>query len=820
MSSLLQDIRYALRTLRRAPGFATVIVLTLALGIGGNTIIFSFLNALLLRPLPVHEPDRLVWLFANEQLGTLSYPDYLEYRKQGSSFSSLAAFSSVFLSLKQGETAERIRGELVSSEYFSAFGLRPAAGRFFSDEEEPGRVPSVVLGHGLWHSRFAGDPGVIGRNLEINGQPFIVVGVAPATFSGSQVGSEVDLWVSFAALGQAIPSLAQNDPLHSRSVRWLKVIGRLKPGVELGSAQAEVATIAKRIAQEHPESAAPGAFGRPLLISAGGGDPELRRDQLPLFGLLMGMVGLVLLIACANVANLLLARAHQRRGEIGVRQALGASRPRLIRQLLIESLSLSLLGAALGLLLTATVSDLLLAFFRPTLGPVSLNLQPDARVLLFTLLVSLVTGAAFGLAPALNLSRVSLSGSLQGLTRSGSSSGVLGAKLRSLLVITQVALSLVLLVGAGLLVRTLRSQQASDPGFNTARVLLLSFDLGMAGYDETTGHAFQRELTRRLSDIPGVQSLHLTTLAPLSPGSFRRAVGPEGYEPQPGRPPFFALINAVSPGHFRTLEIPLLQGRDFDDRDTAEAERVVIVNDTLARRLWPGKSPVGQRITFPAPPGMPRDPDARVVGVAPTVKYSTLGEEPQPLLYQPLAQSYQPATTLLVRTEGEPAGMLQALLGTLQDIDRDLPAYDIRTLTEQVGASLWPVRLSATLFTVFGLLALLLAAMGIYAVVAQSVAQRTHEIGVRLAIGAQRSDVFRLVMRQSMKLASIGVAIGLVTAFALTRALSGVLFGLDSSDPLTYLTIPLLLAGVAWVAAYMPARRALQVDPVIALRYD
>jgi len=819
LDSLLQDIRYTLRTLRRAPGFTAVIVLTLALGIGGNTTIFGFLNALLLRPLPVQEPDRLVWIFANQDLGSLSYPDYLEYRQHGRSFSSLAAFSSVFLGLKQGEEAERVRGEIVSSEYFSTFGLRPAAGRFFTAEEgQPGGAPTVVLGHGLWRSHFGGDPQVLGRSLEINGYPFTVVGVAPASFSGTQVGSEIDVWVPFAALDQALPGLAQRDPLHSRSVRWLKVIGRLQPGAPLGRARAEVATIAGRIAQAHPETG-PGMLGRPLLVPAAGGDPELRREQLSLLGLLMGMVGLVLLIACANVANLLLARAHQRRGEIGVRQALGASRPRLIRQLLIESSLLALLGGALGLLLTAPVSDLLLAFLRPTLGPVSLNLQPDVQVLLFTLAVAVVTGMAFGLAPALNISRVSLAGTLQGVTRSGRSGGVLGTKLRSLLVVAQVALSLILLVGAGLLLRTLQTQRSSDPGFATGDVLLLSFDLGMGGYDDTTGRAFQRDLTKRVTGLPGVRAAHLANLVPLSPGSFRRAVGPEGYEPQPGRPPLFAMSNAVSPGHFRTLEISL-QGRDFDDRDTAESERVAIVNETLARRLWPGKSAIGQRITFPAPPGMPREPDVRVVGVARTVKYSTLAEEPQPFLYLPLEQSYQPANTLFVRTEGDPAGMLDALRRELRELDRDLPVYDVRTLTEQVGASLWPVRLSATLFTIFGILALLLAAMGIYAVVSQSVAQRTHEIGVRLAIGAQRADVFRLVMRQSMKLALIGVAIGLPTAFALTRALQGILFGLGLSDLLTYLVIPLLLAGVAWVAAYMPARRALQVDPVIALRYD
>ena len=825
MNALLLDLRYSVRMLRQSPSFAAAAILTLALGIGGNTAIFGLLNALVLRPMPVvAAPEQLAWVFSTPSYELFSYPDYADLREQTSgAFAALAAFQPTFLSMAQGQEVTRVRGEAVSDNYFSVLGVRPALGAPIS--APVGRSePQVVLGDALWRERFGGDPAVIGRSLQINGFPFLVIGVAPPGFAGTQTGFRTDLWVPLAAQEQAVPALSTWKPLTTRAYRWLEVMGRLRDGAPLPRAQVTAAAVARRLAAAFPGSNR--GFDHPVVLSADGGDPLLRRNQLPLLALLMSVVTLVLLIACANVANLLLTRALVRSGEMSLRQALGASRARLLRQVLVESVLLALLGGALGLFLAAPLGRLLLSFLPAEIGPVAIDLQLDHRVLAFTLLASLLTGCLFGLAPAFSVSSRSLLLALRGVTTGGRSGGRRGMRLRAALVVSQVALSLVLLVGAGLLLRTLQNQQSADPGFNSDNVLLLDFDLSLRGYTAAAGESFQRQLRQRLGALPGVRVASLSTLAPLGLDTARLSMAPAGHLPGPGQPPLNALISCVSPDFLRTLGIPLLHGRDFSSADGANAPRVAIVNQELAARLWPGEEAVGKRLSFPAPP-LPGsatarllEPDATVIGVARNSKYTSLGERPQPFLYLALSQKYDPATILFVRTEAAAMSLVESVRRELRSLDPYLPVYQIRSLRQQVGASLWSVRLTAALCALFGAFALLLAAVGIYSVLSQSVAQRTHEIGVRMAVGAQRSDVFGLIIRQSLKLTLIGVALGVLIALGLARTLSRFLIGVSTADPLTFAAIALLLIAVSWLAAYLPARRAVRVDPVAALRAE
>jgi putative ABC transport system permease protein len=826
MNALFLDVRHAGRMLLRSPGFALAIVVTLAFGIGGNSAIFSLLSSLLLRPLSQVEPQRVTWVFSSPDFGSFSYPDYRDLRaEKDAAFSSLAAFHPLFLSLTRGDVNERVRGEAVSDDYFATLGVRLAVGAGIANAEAGRGTPfQVVLGHDLWQDRFSGDPAVIGRAIQLNGHPFTVVGVAPADFLGAQTGFATQLWVPIEAQAAAEPSASRWKPLETRSYRWLDVVGRLRPGASIEQARGAVTTAARQLASAYPDTNR--GFDRPLVVSASLGDPRLRRAQLPLFGLLMGVVALVLLIACANVANLLLARSLVRRGEIAVRQALGATRPRLLRQMLLESILLAVAGGALGLLLTIPIKNLLLSFLPSELSDLAVDLRLDGRVLAFTLIVSVLTGILFGLAPAPGLSRFSLPLALRNVTLAGRAGGRRGTRLRSILVVVQVALSLVLLTGAGLLLRTLHTQQKVDPGFDPQNVLLLAFDLSLRGYDEARGETFQRTLTDDLKGLPGVRSVSLATLAPLGLDTTRKSVAAAERTLGPGELPLNVLINSVSADHLRTLGIPLLRGRDFTAADRADTPLVAIINEELAERLWPGQDPIGRRISFPAPPApgstTPRllEPDVTIVGLARNSKYVSLGERPQPYLYQPLSQRYQPATLLFVRTEGSSLGMIDGVRKELRRLDPFLPVYEVRLLSEQVGASLWSVRLSATLCAVFGLFALLLSALGLYSVLAQAVAQRIHEIGVRMALGAERSEVFRMILWQSLRLTLIGVAVGLVAALLLARGLSSLLFDVSSADPLTFAVVTLVLAAVACLASYLPARRAVQVDPVVALRAD
>lgn len=822
MLEVWQDLRLAVRGLRRSPAFTVVAVLALALGIGANTSIFTLMNAVLLRPLPgVENPARLV-TFKRLQLNnpdySFGYPDFLDYQKEQTSFTALAGHCRTPLSLSHGVT-ERIRGELVTGEYFSVLGLKPFLGRLIAAEDEvtPGTAPVAVLRYGLWQRAFGADPSAIGKAIRINGHSFMVVGVADARFTGTIPGAPVDVWLPLTAQPEAIPRMSA-DVLQSRAAGWIGIFGRLRPGVGLDRAAAEMKTIAARLGQAYPQT----NEHRSVDLFAGVGvDPEDKEILEKFLGVLLAAVGMLLLIACGNVASLLLVRAVGRRREIAIRLALGASRARLIRQLLTEGVLLSLLAGAAGLLFAPWTANLILAFQQPLYPMTALDLAPDFRVLCFALLVAAVTGILFGLAPALQSSKVDLVMSLKEGTRGA---GSRRSPLQSGLVTMQVAISLVLLIGAGLAARSMRNVLGSEFGFKTENLVLLSMDLSIQGYNEQQGEMFYEQLMERVAAIPSVEAATLAGTVPPRDFSGRISLFYEGQAPPPEmlRGHEFELgirvdENTVAPNYFRTMSIPLVAGRDFTARDNAIAPRVAIVNEKLAQRLWPGQNPVGRRIEWPSPEG-PVQPPMEIIGVAKDTKYRSLLVEPAPLIYVPLAQNYDGRETLLVHTAGDPGGVVPALRSTVAGLNPDLPVFGVKAMSEQVADSLWPQRMATVLIGSFGALALLLAATGLYGVISHWVAQRTHEIGVRMALGAHAKDVLGLVVGRGMRVAVLGVVLGAVAAAGATRAMSSLLYGVGATDAGTFAGVSLLLAAVALAASYFPARRATKIDPLVALR--
>jgi len=676
------------------------------------------------------------------------------------------------------------------------------------------------LSYGLWQRRFGSDPSVVCQTVSLNGHPVTVIGVAREGFTGLIRGLSIDLWVPLMMQPQLMPGL---DLLKNRGTRGLKIIGRLKPGVSVEPAQANVRLLGQQLHKAYPDnwrnfrgearvvSVLPESQSRVF--------PEARGPVLGFMGLLMAVVGLVLLIACANVANLLLGRATARRKEMAIRLSLGASRLRLMCQLLTESLLLSVLAGAAGVLMAAWATDLLMAFQPPLPVTLALDLGLDHRVLGFTLGLSLVTGVLFGLAPALHASKAELVVALKD-EGAGAPRGYRRSRLRSLLVISQVAVSLLLLIGSGLFLRSLANAHAIDPGFDPENVLLVSVDLGLQGYSEAKGKLFFEQLQERLKALPQVQSTSTAYSLPLGLGGGRTGIAMEGYQPSPGED-MEIHFNVVGPGYFETMRIPIVRGRSFTEQDRGGAPGVVIVNEAVARRYWPGQDAIGKHMSW----GWVQDEGQQtypleVIGIAKDGKYVTLGEDPRPFVYFPHLQNYEAAMTVLVRTAGNPKSLVDAVRNELRTLDPHLPAFDIKTLTEHLGVTLLPVRMAATLLGLFSVLALVLAAVGIYGVVSYSVSQRTHELGIRLALGAQARDVLKLVIAQGMSLTLIGVAMGLAAAFGVTRFLTFLLYGISPTDPLTFAGISVLLAAVALLASYVPARRATKVDPMVALRYE
>jgi macrolide transport system ATP-binding/permease protein len=798
--------------LGKRPGLTAVAVLSLALGIGVNSTIFSLVNAVLLRPLPVEQPDRLVRLYAAtaDAPGSIriSYPDYADYRDQNEVFSELAGVSLAAISLSADNQTEQLLGEIVSGNYFSALGVRAAFGRtFISEEDRADREPVAVISYGLWQRRFAADPDLIGKIMYLNGSAFTIVGVAAKDYKGTFAGAFIDVWVP---INQSTVWLGPGWRA-DRSKPALHAIGRLKPGISAEQASAGMAALSSQLEQSYPET----NRGKSIELGPATLVHGNRRKAISGFlTIIMAMVALVLLIACANVANLMLTRTLGRRRELAIRMALGATRGRLIRHLLTESVLLSLLGGAAGLVAAVWATDLLATFNPIPTVPLQFDLSFDGRVLGFTLFVSILTGVIFGLAPALRASRWNLSTVLK--DEAGSLAGhEHKSRLRSFLVVAQVAVSVLLLISAGLFLKSLQRAQAISPGFDPDNAIAMDIDLKPKGLSPLEGKRLYRNLIERVEAMQGAQSVSLADLAPLDIATSTTSVKIEGHEPSPGQSAIRVSSNHVSSGYFQTLRIPLLAGRDFNERDDEEAPRVLIINETMARRYWPGEDAIGRQVRL-ADDMSP----VEIIGVARDVKYRTLGEDSAAHVYLPFLQNYESSMTLLVRTAGDPKPMLGAVQGELQAVDKDVQGFFARTLIEHMGFSLLPSRLAAALLSVFGLLALVLAVIGIYGVLSYVVSQRTREIGIRLALGARSRDVFKLVVVRGMIPVFIGLIAGIAIALAVTRIFSSLLFGVSATDPLTFVAVSLILSAVALIACYIPARRATKVDAMIALRCE
>jgi predicted permease len=817
-----QDLRYGLRMMLKNPGFTLVAVFTPALGIGANTAIFTLLDKVLIRPLPVEQPQQLV-AFVRDGTGVpgiFSYPLYADLRDRNEVLSGLVAYWQRPFSLSDGIQSERVVGQIVTGNYFAVLGLQPALGRFFlpEDDRTPGTHPVIVISHGLWQRRFGADPAAIGKSISLNAYRYTVVGVAPAEFTGTTRGTVNDVYVPIMMQEQTGPG--REGYLDNRNAGWLRMIGRLKPNISREQAQAALSLLADEPGQT--SGGAPGAkdsgkfANRIFLIDGSRGHTDRVSDLALPLKLLMGVVGFVLLIVCANVANLLLARASARRKEIAVRLAVGASRFRIVRQLLTESTILAALGGGVGLLIAYWFTALLLGFQQQTnFVPRAFDGHLDGRVLGFTLGLSLLTGIVFGLAPALQASKPDFVAALKEDTPGrGGRARRLG--LRNLLIVVQVALSLVVLIGAGLCVRSLRALQAIDPGFEPAKVVTASFDLSQNGYDEPRGRQFISQLSERVAALPGVEAVSLANIVAFSDLFWISGATPEGYQPQPGERLAFDF-NHITPNYFQTLGAQLVSGREFTAQDTGEAPRVVIVNEATARRYWPGQEAVGKRVILGKGTQF-----AEVVGVVRDSREKGLTTDPRPTIYLPLLQNYvrSSSLTLHVRTATEPQSLLAAVRREAQAVDATLTLYNLGTLAQQKDGSLYAERLAAALLTLFGLLALALAAVGIYGVLSYAVTERTREMGIRLALGARPRDLLKLIVGQGMILTLIGLVIGVGASLALTRLIEKLLFGVSPTDPLTFVVVLLLLMGVALLACWIPARRATRVDPLVALRYE
>lgn len=820
MNTVLADLRYAWRTLLRTPGFVAVAVISLAMGIGANTTIFSIVNGLLFRPLPVPRPHEVVGVFTSDYsgpaFGASAYADYLDIAAQSKMLSGLAAHALQPVSFSAEGTTERLVAELVSANYFDVLEVRPVLGRGFLPEEGDVLRPSavVVLSDAVWRSRFGSSPGILGRMITISGRPMTVVGVMPPGYQGILRGLRLDIWVPAPMQTVLDPAADQ----WSRGNRSFLLTGRLRPGIEAAAAQTEMSLLAERLHREHPQqwTDVRGAGRRLTLLTESRiriAPPDARGPAVAGSVLLMVVVGLVLLVACANLAGLLLARAAARRREIAIRLALGATRGRLIRQFLTESLLVTFIGGGLGLLLTAWMTQILQRFQPPTGFPVRLELPVDARVIGFAVGISLLTGVLLGLVPSLQASRPALVPALK--EESGGCKPV-RTRLREAFIVGQVALSFLLLTAAGLFLRSLGRANAVDPGFGARHGAMASVDLSLHGYSEERGRQLQDAALTRLRAIPGIEAAAWTTSVPLALGSSsRRGISIRGYTREPGEDLEFPEAS-VSAGYFETMQVDIVRGRALNEQDRAGAPGVVVVSEAFARRFWPGADPLGKEISARGPDG----PFLTVVGVARDGKYQSMADEPTPFVYFPLAQGYRPVVTLLARTSQDPGAAVRAVRSSLLASDPDLAIFNAQTLGEHLALTLLPQRVAAIVLGSFGGVALLLAAMGIYGIVAFSVSQRTREIGVRVALGAARRDVIRLMVRSGMRPVAIGVGLGLVTALAFTRLLRSFLTGVSPTDPATFAAVVLAFLGVALWAALVPARRAARIDPLTALRSE
>ena len=811
METLLHDIRFGLRQLMKQPGFAVLAIISMALGIGANTSIFSLVDTALLRPLAVKEPSQLVELYGTLHNGAewslQSYPNYKEYRDRNSVFSGLFVYRVTVSSLTVNNSSQRVWGYLVSGNYFDVLGVKPMLGRAFLPEEDqtPDSHPVAVISYNCWQHRFAGDPQIVGKTVQFNSHPFTIIGVAPIGFIGTEVAYDPEMFIPVMMAKTIEPGSTWIDKRDSNN---LFTVGRLKPGVSFAQAKAALETLTAKLAQDYPENVGFGIrLGKPGLFI-----PDIANSVFAFTVLLAAVGGLVLLLACVNLANLLLARATERRREIAVRLAIGASRRRLVRQLLTESLLISLSGGAAGVFLSAAINSAVRGIHLPSDVTLLFDLRTDWRVLTFALVLSIVTGILFSLIPALQSSKPQL---VPALKDESSMAGFRRSRLRNFLVIAQVSLSLVLLISAGLIVRSLQAAQKMRPGFNPENAVAISFDVSLQGYNEQRGRAFQRQVLERAQSLPQVESAALTDYLPLGLNYNSSTVYVEGTQfTGPSNLPIAVPIDS-GPGYFDVMGIPL-RGRDFRDDENKKESRFAIVNETFVKKLLNGQDPIGRRFNWHGP----TDPFFEIVGVVPDGKYNSLGEDPKPAVYTPLYRDYSGQVTLVARTHSDPRQVLSALRGEVQKLDPSVSVYAAKTLKEHLGTSLFPARMAAIALGSFGVLALILAAVGIYGVMSHVVAGRTREIGLRMALGAQLSDVQKLILKQGMFLAAIGSAFGLIIALGGARMMKSLLYGVSTSDPITFTGVALLLVGIAFLACWVPARRASRVEPMIALRAE
>ncbi len=814
MTSFWQDVRYSLRMIVKAPGFAAIAILTLALGIGANTTIFSWINSTLLNPIPgLASPSEVVALSLGrgaENPFPFTYPDLEALRDGQQSFTGITACNMTPMSLTGKGKPERVWGMLASANYFDVLGVRPILGRGFlpAEDEKPGGAPVAVISYRLWQTHFAANPGVVGQTIEINQHPYTIVGVTPAVFQGSQTGVRTEIWIPIMMDAQLLP---QGSLLHDHHYFWLFVLGRLKPGVQLEKAQEEMTVLLKREVKNYPEEhRGHDSVTLYQLWRSPFGANQFLSTLLPM---LMTIAGLVLLLACANVANLMLVRSVGRRREIAIRLSLGASRWRLVRQLLVESLVLALAGGVVALLITFWTAGTFMKFIPKTDFPISLSVRADRAVLLATMVISVLTGVIFGILPALRSSSEAPVAVLKEDTGSASG-GLRKARLASGLVVAQISLSLLLLVCAGLFIRSFMSAQQINPGFNSHNVLIASYDLFTAGYSDEKGAEFDRELAEKLETLPGVQSVALATRVPLGFGGGSTSVNPEGYVAQANES-METQVAIITPNYFQTMQIPMVKGRDFTLQDTKSSQRVAIVSETFVNRYWPNQEAVGKQLNSDLTHEW-----FTVVGVARDSKVNQLNEKPTPFVYLPQYQVYRSTMIIIARTTGDPLAMGKTVEKTIHELNADLVVFDVTTLELREQFASFGQRVAGTFVGAFGLLALVLAAVGIYGVTAYTTRQRTHEIGIRMALGASKQDILRLVLGHGLRLTLVGVILGLTAAFALTRYLSSLLLGVTSTDALTFSSVAILLCAVALFACFIPARRAMRVDPMVALHYE
>jgi len=805
MQTFLQDLKYAVRMFLKQPAFTIIAILTLAIGIGANTTIFSVVNSILLRPLPYREPDRLAMVWMNNARINISedwhsYPNYEAYRNNTSTFEDIAIFNNRSFNITGDNEPERVRGAIASSNLFPLLGVDAMLGRTFTPEEdENGKDMVAILSYGLWQRRFAADPDILGKTVSLNNANREIIGVMPASFRFPE--KDTEMWIPVAPSPQAKTN---------RNSIWLQAIGRLKPAVTINQAQSDMSAISDRIIEQYPNQEG----YRANIVSY---HEQIVGNVKPALLVLLGAVAFVLLIACTNVANLLLSRAAAREREVAIRTAVGASRARLVRQFLTESGLLAIIGGAIGVALAYWGLDLLVAI-APSDVPRLDQIRIDSRVLIFSLGMSILTGLVFGLVPALHASKANLNESLKEGGR-GTTTGIQGRRVRNSLVVTEVAIALVLLIGAGLMIRSFMHLQRVDIGFNPDNLLTARVQLSGNRYrDNQAAINFYKQLNERIEQFPGVTGAGAISTLFLSKTPSSSNFSIEGRPQPPPTEQVEVPIDIVNQSFFKVMEIPLVRGRSFEERDGPDAPPVIIINETMARRFWPGEDAIGKRMKFASPDS--DDPWIEIIGIVGDVRRTGFDAEVRPETFLPHAQAPSRGLMMVIRADSDPSQLASSFRAAVREIDSDQPVFEVRTMDTRLGEMMAQRRLNMILFGIFAAVALLLASVGIYGIISHNVTERTHELGVRMALGASRGNVLKLILRQGMTLTAIGIGFGLAGAFGLTRVMSSLLYGVSATDPLTFVLIALMLGVVALAACLIPARRATKVDPISALRYE